>query len=137
MQPWIAKRCAHCSAPLKDRYREEPEAATVTLSASGTLDDGVACSVQTGRAIATAGLHPASGGDGTLLCSGDMLLAPPLARRRRRGGAGERDGQAATGLATPTMRGRRNDGTCFSVSRSSRDISNPAARMPSSVGRLQ
>jgi len=61
-------------APLKDRYRDEPEAATVTLSASGTLDDGVACSVRTGRAIATAGLHPASGGDGTLLCSGDMLL---------------------------------------------------------------
>lgn len=61
-------------APLKDRYREEPEAATVTLSASGRLDDGISCSVQTGQAIAAAGLHPASGGDGTLLCSGDMLL---------------------------------------------------------------
>lgn len=61
-------------APLKDRYREEPEAAVVTLGATGTLDDGVACSVHTGRAIATAGLHPASGGDGMLLCSGDMLL---------------------------------------------------------------
>jgi uncharacterized OsmC-like protein len=61
-------------APLKERYRDEPDAALVTLSASGTLDDGVACSVQTGRAIATAGLHPATGGDGALLCSGDMLL---------------------------------------------------------------
>jgi uncharacterized OsmC-like protein len=61
-------------APLKERYRDEPESAVVTLSAQGSLDDGVACSVQTGRAIATAGLHPASGGDGSLLCSGDMLL---------------------------------------------------------------
>jgi hypothetical protein len=61
-------------APLKERYREEPEAALVTLSATGTLDDGVARSVETGRAIAIAGLHPATGGDGALLCSGDMLL---------------------------------------------------------------
>jgi uncharacterized OsmC-like protein len=61
-------------APLKERYREQPKAARVTLSASGTLGDGVSCSVQTGRALAEAGLHPASGGDGSLLCSGDMLL---------------------------------------------------------------
>jgi uncharacterized OsmC-like protein len=61
-------------APLKERYREEPEAAVVTLSATGELGDGVSCSVQTGRAIAEAGLHPASGGDGSQLCSGDMLL---------------------------------------------------------------
>ena len=61
-------------APLKERYSEEPEAALVTLSASARLDDGISCSVETGRAIATAGLHPASGGDGSLLCSGDMLL---------------------------------------------------------------
>ena len=61
-------------APLKDRYREQPQAALVTLSASGTLDDEIACNVNTGRALATAGLHPATGGDGTLLCSGDMLL---------------------------------------------------------------
>ncbi|MGZ4297839.1 MAG: OsmC family protein, partial [Solirubrobacteraceae bacterium] len=60
--------------PLKDRYRAEPEAARVTLSAQGDLGDGVSCSVQTGRALAEAGLHPATGGDGTLLCSGDMLL---------------------------------------------------------------
>jgi uncharacterized OsmC-like protein len=61
-------------APLKDRYAEQPTAALVTLSAVGTLGDGVSCSVQTGRAIADAGLHPATGGDGSLLCSGDMLL---------------------------------------------------------------
>jgi uncharacterized OsmC-like protein len=61
-------------APLKERYREEPRAAHVTLTATGTLGDGVSCSVQTGRALAEAGLHPASGGDGSLLCSGDMLL---------------------------------------------------------------
>ena len=60
--------------PLKQRYREEPGAALVTLRASGTLEDGIACSVQTGRALAEAGLHPATGGDGSLLCSGDMLL---------------------------------------------------------------
>jgi uncharacterized OsmC-like protein len=61
-------------APLKERYREDAAAAMVTLSASGELGEGVSCSVQTGRAIAEAGLHPASGGDGTQLCSGDMLL---------------------------------------------------------------
>jgi uncharacterized OsmC-like protein len=61
-------------APLKERYAEEPEAALVVLSATGTLGEGVSCSVDTGRAIAAAGLHPASGGDGSLLCSGDMLL---------------------------------------------------------------
>src|SRR5271170_1198831 len=61
-------------APLKQRYRDEPAAGLVTLEANGTLEEGVSCSVQTGRAIAEAGLHPASGGDGSLLCSGDMLL---------------------------------------------------------------
>jgi uncharacterized OsmC-like protein len=61
-------------APLKQRYQDEPEAALVTLAADGVLGEGVSCSVGTGRAIAAAGLHPASGGDGSLLCSGDMLL---------------------------------------------------------------
>ena len=61
-------------APLKQRYRDEPEAALVTLKAAGNLGEGVSCSVQTGRALAEAGLHPATGGDGSLLCSGDMLL---------------------------------------------------------------
>jgi uncharacterized OsmC-like protein len=60
--------------PLKQRYRDDPEAALVTLCASGTLDDEITCTVRTGRALATAGLHPATGGDGLSLCSGDMLL---------------------------------------------------------------
>jgi uncharacterized OsmC-like protein len=60
--------------PLKDRYRDDPDAARITLTASGKLGDGISCSVDTGRAIAEAGLHPATGGDGTELCSGDMLL---------------------------------------------------------------
>ncbi|MFN8037139.1 MAG: OsmC family protein [Acidimicrobiia bacterium] len=59
---------------MKERYRESPDAAVVTLRADGTLGEGITCSVATGRAIAEAGLHPASGGDGTSLCSGDMLL---------------------------------------------------------------
>jgi uncharacterized OsmC-like protein len=61
-------------APLKERYEQEPNAAHITLQATGMLEEGIACSVQTGRAIAKAGLHPATGGDGSLLCSGDMLL---------------------------------------------------------------
>ena len=60
--------------PLKDRYRTDPEPALVTLRASGTLGEGITCSVETGRALAAAGLHPATGGDGSALCSGDMLL---------------------------------------------------------------
>jgi uncharacterized OsmC-like protein len=62
-------------APLKERYRAEPASAFVTLRAEGRLDDQeIACSVQTGRALVDAGLHPATGGTGTLACSGDMLL---------------------------------------------------------------
>ncbi len=61
-------------SPLKERYREEPAAALVTLRAEGSLTDGLTCSVQTGRALVAAGLHPASGGDGLSVCSGDMLL---------------------------------------------------------------
>jgi uncharacterized OsmC-like protein len=61
-------------APLKERYKTEPETAVVTLTARGELGEGVSCSVQTSRALAEAGLHPATGGDGSLLCSGDMLL---------------------------------------------------------------
>jgi len=60
--------------PLKERYRENPDEALVTLHATGTLGEGISCSVATGRALAEAGLHPASGGDGATLCSGDMLL---------------------------------------------------------------
>ena len=61
-------------APIKERYREQPETAVVTLRAEGRLGDDVSCSVQTGRALVEAGLHPATGGDGLLACSGDMLL---------------------------------------------------------------
>ena len=62
-------------APIKDRYKSEPNAAYITLKAKGTLDDGnIACKVETGRALAIAGLHPATGGSGVELCSGDMLL---------------------------------------------------------------
>jgi uncharacterized OsmC-like protein len=60
--------------PLKDQYRQDPESAVVTLKAKGALSDGITCSVETGKALARAGLHPATGGDGTSLCSGDMLL---------------------------------------------------------------
>src|SRR3954467_6715405 len=60
--------------PLKAGYRERPEDALVTLRATGSLGEGITCSVDTGRALATAGLHPATGGDGLSLCSGDMLL---------------------------------------------------------------
>ena len=62
-------------APLKQRYKNDPKAAVVTLKANGTLDDSnIACKIETGRALAAAGLHPASGGSGLELCSGDMLL---------------------------------------------------------------
>jgi uncharacterized OsmC-like protein len=70
----MTESLAAIQAPLKERYREEPSAALVTLRATGRLGEGVSCSVDTGRAMAEAGLHPASGGDGTQLCSGDMLL---------------------------------------------------------------
>lgn len=61
-------------APLKQQYREAPESAVVTLRAVGRVGEGVSCSVETGRALVEAGLHPATGGDGSLACSGDMLL---------------------------------------------------------------
>ena len=60
--------------PLKEQYRRHPDEALVTLRATGTLGEGITCSVGTGRALAEAGLHPATGGDGLSLCSGDMLL---------------------------------------------------------------
>jgi uncharacterized OsmC-like protein len=62
-------------APIKERYKSDPQAAVITLKAKGTLDEaGIACKVETGRALAVAGLHPATGGSGLELCSGDMLL---------------------------------------------------------------
>jgi uncharacterized OsmC-like protein len=62
-------------APLKDRYKNDPASAMITLKARGAIDDAhIACKVETGRALAVAGLHPATGGSGLELCSGDMLL---------------------------------------------------------------
>lgn len=87
-------------APLKERYRNEPEAALVTLSAAGVVGEGLSCSVQSGRAIAEAGLHPASGGDGSLLCSGDMLLEALVAC------AGVTLRAVATSLGIPVAFGR-------------------------------
>src|SRR6476660_6913773 len=62
-------------APYKDKYKSDPNAAVITLKAQGSIDDAkIACKVETGRALAVAGLHPATGGSGAELCSGDMLL---------------------------------------------------------------
>jgi len=61
-------------APLKERYRTQPESARITLQATGRLGEGVSCRVETGRALVEAGLHPATGGSGLAACSGDMLL---------------------------------------------------------------
>ncbi len=61
-------------APLKERYKSDPTVALITLRAEGRASEGIACKVATGRAVVAAGLHPATGGDGSLACSGDMLL---------------------------------------------------------------
>ncbi len=73
-EPLTGEKLRELQRPLKERYGSDPEAAAITLEAEGTLDDDIACSVQTGRALVKAGLHPGTGGDGTLACSGDMLL---------------------------------------------------------------
>jgi uncharacterized OsmC-like protein len=85
--------------PLKDRYRSEPDTALVTLRAEGALGEGVTCSVQTGRALAEAGLHPASGGGGMSVCSGDMLLQALVAC------AGVTLNSVATSMEIPIERG--------------------------------
>jgi uncharacterized OsmC-like protein len=69
-----AKDLRAVQRPLKDRYGDDPDTAQITLEADGSLDEDIACSVQTGRALVKAGLHPGTGGDGSLACSGDMLL---------------------------------------------------------------
>src|SRR5437667_4700568 len=87
-------------APLKDRYKGDPGSALVTLRAKGTLDDqNIACKVETGRALAVAGLHPATGGSGLELCSGDMLLEALVAC------AGVTLKAVATALAIPLKSG--------------------------------
>jgi uncharacterized OsmC-like protein len=73
-EPITTEQLRELQRPIKDRYRDQPAAAEITLEADGTLDEDIACSVQTGKALVKAGLHPGTGGDGTLACSGDMLL---------------------------------------------------------------
>ena len=88
-------------APLKEQYRTAPEAAVITLRASGELDStSIACKVETGRALAVAGLHPATGGSGLELCSGDMLLEALVAC------AGVTLKAVATALEIPLRSGR-------------------------------
>jgi len=87
-------------APIKERYKTDPKAAVITLKAKGTLDDAnIACKVETGRALAVAGLHPATGGSGLELCSGDMLLEALVAC------AGVTLKAVATALAIPLKSG--------------------------------
>ena len=87
-------------APIKKRYKDDPNAAVVTLKAKGTLDDAsIACKVETGRALHAAGLHPATGGSGLELCSGDMLLEALVAC------AGVTIKAVATALAIPLTSG--------------------------------
>ena len=85
--------------PLKERYRQEPGAALVTLKAQGRLGDGVSCSLATGKALVEAGLHPATGGSGTQACSGDMLLEALVAC------AGVTLSAVATSLGIPIQSG--------------------------------
>jgi uncharacterized OsmC-like protein len=88
-------------APIKDKYKSDPKAAVITLKAKGTLDDSnIACKVETGRALAVAGLHPATGGSGLELCSGDMLLEALVAC------AGVTVKAVATALDIPVKSGR-------------------------------
>src|SRR5512140_1596175 len=87
-------------APIKDRYKADPKAGLITLKAKGALDDSnIVCKVETGRALAVAGLHPATGGSGLELCSGDMLLEALVAC------AGVTIKAVATALAIPLKSG--------------------------------
>jgi uncharacterized OsmC-like protein len=61
-------------APLKEKYREQPESAVITLKAEGKISEGISCKIETGKKLVEAGLHPATGGNGLLACSGDLLL---------------------------------------------------------------
>src|SRR5213592_3580764 len=69
-----AEELKSLQAPIKERYREQPETASITLRAASKIGEGVTCNVQTGKALVEAGLHPATGGNGLSACSGDMLL---------------------------------------------------------------
>jgi uncharacterized OsmC-like protein len=87
-------------APLKQRYRDEPEAAIITLAAEGEIAEGVSCKVATGKALLEAGLHPATGGSGLQACSGDMLLEALVAC------AGVTLSAVATALEIPVRSGK-------------------------------
>src|SRR5262245_17112450 len=87
-------------APLKDTYRARPDDARITLKAEGKVGEGITCSVQTGRALVEAGLHPATGGSGTQVCSGDMLLEALVAC------AGVTLGAVATAIGVNLCSGR-------------------------------
>jgi uncharacterized OsmC-like protein len=88
-------------APIKDRYKADPSAALITLKAKGSIDsENIACKVETGRALAMAGLHPATGGSGLELCSGDMLLEALVAC------AGVTLKSVATAIEVPLTSGR-------------------------------
>lgn len=96
-----ATELRNIQAPLKDKYKSAPGAALITLKAQGELDAlGIACKVDTGRAIVEAGLHPATGGDGSQACSGDMLLEALVAC------AGVTLKAVTTALAIPIRSGR-------------------------------
>lgn len=69
-----AEELKQLQTPIKEKYREQPDSAIITLKAQGNIGEGISCKVDTGKAIVEAGLHPATGGDGMLVCSGDMLL---------------------------------------------------------------
>jgi uncharacterized OsmC-like protein len=69
-----ATELKNLQAPLKEKYRDEPQSAIITLKAEGKIGEGISCKVETGKAMVEAGLHPATGGTGMLACSGDMLL---------------------------------------------------------------
>ncbi len=90
-------------APIKDRYKSDPTAAMITLKAKGSIEnEGIACKVETGRALAVAGLHPATGGSGLELCSGDMLLEALVAC------AGVTLKSVATAIEVPLKTGNRH-----------------------------
>jgi uncharacterized OsmC-like protein len=69
-----AEELRSLQAPLKQKYKDQPETATITLKANARIGEGITCKIETGKALVEAGLHPATGGDGQSLCSGDMLL---------------------------------------------------------------
>src|SRR5680860_1466976 len=69
-----SKELKNLQAPIKEKYRDRPALATITLKAQGKIGDGISCKVETGSALVEAGLHSATGGDGMLVCSGDLLL---------------------------------------------------------------